>query len=103
MVIGDGIAAEAMTTLTGGSFLVAMALLMGATNFQIGLLAALPTFTNLFQLLSIWLVRHYNNRRVIAVIGSLLARIPLVIVGIVALSNPSHSSVDVLIFFLLFY
>lgn len=60
MVIGDGLAAEAMTVLTGGAFLVAMALLMGANNFQIGLLAALPTFTNFFQLLSIWLVRRYN-------------------------------------------
>lgn len=103
MVIGDGIAAEAMTTLTGGSFLVAMALLMGATNFQIGVLAALPTFTNLFQLFSILLVRRYNNRRIISVIGSLLARIPLIVIGIIALSNPSHGSVDVLIFFLFFY
>lgn len=103
MVIGDGIAAEAMTTLTGGSFLVAMALLMGATNFQIGLLAALPTFTNLFQLISIWLVRRLNNRRFISVTGSLLARTPLIIVGITALSSTSQNSVDVLIFFLFFY
>jgi MFS family permease len=103
MVIGDGIAAEAMTTLTGGSFLVAMALLMGATNFQIGLLAALPTFTNLFQILSIWLVRRYNNRRIISVLGSLLARIPLIIIGIIALNTSSHNAVDVLIFFLFFY
>lgn len=33
LVIGDGLAAEAMTTFTGGAFLVAMALLMGASNF----------------------------------------------------------------------
>src|SRR6476469_2612066 len=103
MVIGDGLTAEAMTTLTGGAFLVAMALLMGADNFQIGLLAALPTFTNLFQLISIWLVHKYNNRRAIAVICALLARIPLVVVGVIALISKTQASVQILIFFLFFY
>jgi len=102
LVIGDGLAAEAMTTFTGGAFLVAMALLLGASNFQIGLLAAMPTFTNLFQLLSIWLVRKYNNRRAISVICSVLARVPLLIVGSLALFFSSYS-VSLLIFFLFFY
>lgn len=102
LVIGDGLAAEAMTTFTGGAFLVAMALLMGATNFQIGLLAAMPTFTNIFQLLSIWLVRKYNNRRAISVICSVLARVPLLIVGSLALFFYSYS-ISLLIFFLFFY
>lgn len=103
MVIGDGVATEAMTALTSGAFLVAMALLMGADNFQIGLLAALPTFTNLFQLISIWLVHKYNNRRAIAVICALLARIPLVVVGVIALISKTQTSVQILIFFLFFY
>jgi len=103
MVIGDGLAAEAMTVLTGGAFLVAMALLMGANNFQIGLLAALPTFTNLFQLLSIWLLRRYNNRRAIAVICGLLARFPLLVIGSLPFIFSSSTSVEVLIFFLFFY
>ncbi len=50
-IVQEGLAAEAMSTLTGGTFLVAMAVLLKATNFQIGLLAALPTLTNVFQLL----------------------------------------------------
>ena len=74
-----------MTTLTGGAFLVSMAVLIGATNFQIGLLASLPMFTNIFQLLSIWLVRRYNNRRAVSVICSVLARIPLLIIGAICL------------------
>lgn len=102
LVIGDGLAAEAMTSLTGGAFLVAMALLMGASNFQIGLLAALPTFTNIFQLLSIWLVRRYNNRRVIVVLCSLLARIPLVAIGLLPLLFQT-ASINLLITFLFFY
>ncbi|HEU4552512.1 MAG TPA: MFS transporter [Chitinophaga sp.] len=103
LVIGDGLAAEAMTTFTGGAFLVAMALLLGATNFQIGLLAGIPTFTNLFQLLSIWLVRRYNNRRAIAVLCSVLARFPLLIVGTLVLVFATDMSINVIIFFLVFY
>lgn len=103
LVIGDGLAAEAMTTLTGGAFLVAMALLIGASNFQIGLLAALPTFTNVFQLVSIWLVRKFHNRRAVAVFSSILARIPLLIVGMLLLLFPGNISVTTLIAFLFFF
>ena len=58
LVIADGLASEAMTTLTGGAFIIAMAILLGANNVQLGLIAALPTMVNVFQLISIWLVRR---------------------------------------------
>lgn len=101
MVVTEGLTTEAMTTLTTGAFLVAMALLLGASNLQIGILAALPTFANIFQLLSIWLVRRYNNRRAISVISALLARIPLIIVGV--LSFFASGSIQLLILFVFFY
>src|SRR5690554_3880398 len=101
LVIFDGIFAEAMTSLTGGAFLVALALLMGASNFQIGLLASLPTFTNVFQLLSIILVRRFNHRRALPVLCSLVARVPLLLVGLMALN--ASSSITLLLFFLFFY
>jgi MFS family permease len=101
LVIGDGLASEAMTTLTSGTFLVAMLVLLNANNFQIGLLAGLPTFTNVFQLLSVWLVRRFNNRRAIVVISSFLARTPLIIIGVLILvfkSIPVESMVFILFF-----
>ena len=49
LVIVEGLTTEVMTSFTGGAFLTAMALLMGATNAQIGVLAALPAFTNFFN------------------------------------------------------
>jgi len=101
MVIGDGLATEAMTVLTGGTFLIAMAILMGASNFQIGILAALPTFTNIFQLLSIWLVGKYKNRRLISVSCSIMARIPLLVIGILTIK--SYGSVRLLLSLLFFY
>jgi len=101
MVIGDGLATEAMTVFTSGTFLTAMALILGASNFQIGVLAGLPTFTNIFQLLSIWLVGKFNNRRLVAVGCALLARVPLLIIGLMALA--SKASIHLLISLLFFY
>jgi len=102
MVIWDGLAAEVMTSLTSGTFLVAIALLLGATNLQIGLLSAIPFFTNLAQLFSVWLVRRYNNRRAVAVYSAYLARIPLMFIaaGILWFSSVS---VESLLFFLFFH
>ena len=45
-VIKDGLASQAMVTLTGGVFLVAFALKLGASNTIIGLLAAIPALTS---------------------------------------------------------
>src|SRR4051812_23289249 len=103
LVIKDGLATEAMSAFTGGAFLVAMALMMGASNFQIGVLASLPTFTNIFQLLSIWLVKKYNNRRAVAVTCAFLARFPLLIIGSLPLIFSSATTIQVLLFFLFFY
>lgn len=102
-VIVDGLFTEAMTAFSSGTFLVAMALLMGASNFQIGLLAALPTFTNVFQLVSIWLVRKYNNRRAASAVCALLARIPLLVVGVMPLFFPTANLINLVIFFLFFF
>ena len=102
LVIGDGLASEAMTTLTGGTFLVAMAVLLGASNFQIGVLAALPTFTNIFQLISIWLVRRFNNRRAVSVVCSICARTPLILAGMMILFLP-EAGIETVIFILFFY
>jgi len=46
-LLKDGLTSQAMVTLTGGVFLVAFALKLGASNLQIGLLAAIPPLTQL--------------------------------------------------------
>ena len=103
LVIADGLAAESMVAFTGGAFLVAMALQLGATNFQFGILAALPTFSSVFQLVSIWLVRKYNNRRAITVVGTFFARFPLLLIGLLPFIFSTGTSVSVLIFLLFFH
>jgi len=74
-VIKDGLASQAMGTLTGGVFLVAFALKLGASNLSIGLLAAIPSLTQLIQIPAIYLVEKYRVRRAISVYASALSRI----------------------------
>jgi len=99
-IVREGVAAEIMVNLTGGTFLVAMALHLGASNFQIGLLASLPILTNIFQLISVWLVRKYQNRRAISIVTSLIARFALVIIGLLPFFFTGLGGVEVLIFLL---
>lgn len=103
LIIGDGITTETMTVFTSSAFLVALSLLLGASNFEIGLIAALPTLMNFFQLISIWLIRRYNNRRVVTVICSVMARTPLLLVGIYAFSVGLDSIRPIILFLSIYY
>jgi hypothetical protein len=49
-IIRDGLATQAMVTLTSGIFLVAFGLQLGASNTVIGLLAAIPPLAELIQM-----------------------------------------------------
>jgi MFS family permease len=102
LVIADGITAEAMVVFTSGTFLTAMAINLGATNFQLGLFAALPTFTTIFQLVSIWLVQRFNNRRIIAALFNFLARLPILAIGAIPFLFTAGTSVQVLLLLLFF-
>ena len=80
LVLYDGVASQAMQTFTGGAFLVAFALQLGASNVQIGLLSAIPTLANVFQLWSIRLVQRYPRRQVV-VYASVLGRTMLFLIA----------------------
>ncbi|MFH1904526.1 MAG: hypothetical protein ABIK53_03245 [bacterium] len=74
-VIKDGLTSQTMVTLTGGIFLVAFALKLGASNMTIGLLAAIPPLTQLLQIPSIYLVEKVRNRRAITTYAAGISRI----------------------------
>ncbi|PIP14010.1 MAG: MFS transporter, partial [bacterium (Candidatus Stahlbacteria) CG23_combo_of_CG06-09_8_20_14_all_40_9] len=74
-IIREGLATQMMVTLTGGVFLVAFALKLGASNLVIGLLAAIPPLAQLIQIPSIYLVEKYRVRRTITVYAAALSRI----------------------------
>src|ERR1700732_2869512 len=81
LVVTEGLMAEAMIVFTSGAFLVALAVHMGVSNFQLGLLAALPTFTSIFQVVSISLIQRFNNRKIVTAGFNFLARIPVITIG----------------------
>ncbi|MDK2915506.1 MAG: hypothetical protein PWR25_63 [Euryarchaeota archaeon] len=86
LVIRDGLATQAMVTLTGGIFLVAFALQLGASNTVIGLLAAIPPLAELLQIPAIYVVDRIRIRRLVVVAASLAARlcwIPIILIPFV--------------------
>jgi len=97
LVVADGLSAEAMVVFTSGTFLTAMAIHMGASNFQLGVLAALPTFTTIFQLFSIWLVQKFKNRKAITAFCNFMARVPLIAIGVLPFLFTAETSIEILI------
>lgn len=102
-VIRDGLASEVMAVLSGGAFLVALALKLGASNFQIGLLASVGTLASVFQLFAIYLIQKYRNRKAVVVYTLFSARISLIIISILPFLFTAGVSLNILIVLLCFH
>jgi len=96
-VIRDGLASQVMVTFTGGVFLVAYALKLGASNVTIGLLAAIPPLTQLIQIPSILLVERIRKRRLISMLGSASSRIFWLLIAVSSLILPLEAGLTFLI------
>jgi len=96
-IIRDGVASQAMAILTGGAFLVAFAVKLGASNFVIGLLAAIGPLSQLLQLPSIFLVEKIRNRRLITVVAAALSRLCWLIIAISPFIFPAKIAIAVLL------
>ncbi len=78
----DGVMSQSMATLTAGAFLTAFAIQLGASNFVIGLLAAIGPLSQLLQLPGILLVEKVRNRRAITVFAALISRLCFLMVAL---------------------
>ena len=103
MLMSSGICAQTMAVLTGGAFLVAFALLLGASNKIIGMLAAIGPLSQLLQLPSIFIVDRTGLRKVLFVISAFFSRVSLVVVAIVPWLVPLEHRLGVFIAALLFH
>lgn len=74
MVLRDGVATQIMANLTSGAFLVAFALLLGASNLAIGFIAALQALTQVLQIPAIYLVEATRNRKALMVASLTVSR-----------------------------
>jgi hypothetical protein len=77
-LVKDGIYAQATGALTAGVLLVGYGLALGASNFVIGLLAAIPFLAHLAQIPTILLVERLRARRAISVTTLAVGRALLV-------------------------
>ena len=102
-VIKDSLASMSMLTLTGGVFLVAFGLKLGASNTIIGLLAAIAPLTQLLQIPSIYLVEKYRVRRAIAIYAAISSRIFLLLIALTPFLFSSQMGLLLLIIGLFFH
>jgi len=75
LVLYDGLASEAMGSLTTGVFLAGFAVELGASNFAIGVLASVPFFVQLLQIPAVVLIERLRARRAISVWASGIGRL----------------------------
>jgi MFS family permease len=102
-IVRDGLATQAMVTLTGGVFLVAFGLQLGASNTVIGLLAAIPPLAELIQMPAITVVEKVRNRRLICVSASILARLFWLVIALSPFLFGPAAAIPVLILSLILY
>lgn len=99
-LILDGILSQVMGSLVGGAFLIGFALALGANNFQIGLLAALPPLGQLMQIPAVFLIRKVGKRKPVVLGFTVVARLVWLAVAaipLVLIEAGSFSAVAVLV------
>ena len=96
-VIKDGLTSQAMGTLTGGAFLVAFALSLGASYLLIGIMAAIPFLMQLVQIPTIYLIERYRTRSAISIYASAASRVAWFFVALIPLLVPGEAGLTFLI------
>jgi len=81
-VLLDGVASHLMSTLTGGVILVALAIQLNASNFVIGVIAAIPAITQLVQIPAIYIIERMQNRKIVTLVTAALGRLPLLLIAL---------------------
>ncbi|MCB1120548.1 MAG: MFS transporter [Verrucomicrobiae bacterium] len=103
LLIFDGICSQTMGVLTGGAFLVAFALHLGASNFVVGFFAAIMPLCQLLQIPSILLVEKFRNRKKLVVFPVIVSRAAWLVVPFIPLILPENARVPALVFLLFWY
>ncbi len=97
LILCDALASEAMGTLTTGVFLVGFALALGASNFAIGVLAAVPFCVQLLQIPAVLLVERLRARRDISVWSTAFGRTFLLGAAAAPLLGPGFAVVALIV------
>lgn len=90
MSVADGVFSQIFLTITTGSFVTALALFLGASDFVLGLITALPVLAQLVQLPAAWMVERRGDRRRLTVWSSMGRQFWLVPVLLLFVPIPSE-------------
>lgn len=88
IAVWEGIFATVHITLTTGAFLTGFALLLGANDFEIALLTAIPLLTQILQVVAVHAVEYAGRRKWITGICSLAGRALWVFLVLIPLIKP---------------
>lgn len=80
----EGALSFANTTLLNGIFLVGFGLALGANNLQIGILLAIPLFTNLLQLVSAFILEATGTKKGTTLVSLFFGRFLFLITVLIA-------------------
>ncbi len=101
-LVYDGIMSHLMGVLTGGVFLVAIALKFGASNFQVGLLAAIPPLMQLIQIPAIYIIEKIGSRKTVTFYAAFISRFGWLLIALSPLLFPPTVGLLILIIAVLF-
>lgn len=85
MITWQGVTATAIFSVVNSGVLAAYALVLGANNFQIGILASLPFIMQPFQIPAIILVERLRLRKVISLLTWFPAQVIWLVLGLIPL------------------
>ena len=80
----EGALSFANFTLLNGIFLVGFALALGANNFQLGILLAIPLFANLLQLFSAFILESTGTKKWTTLLSLFFGRYLWIVVVLIA-------------------
>lgn len=103
LLLLDGVSSQVMGALTGGALLVSFALLLGASNKVIGLIAAVGPLTQLLQIPAILVIEKTQRRKALVITASVIGRLFWVVVAAIPFLVPPAYRIPVLLLSLLLY
>ena len=98
----QAVAAAGADGLASGGFLAAFALILGASNFHIGIMTAIPFIVQPLQILAVVMVERIRMRKIVAVIAYFITYatwIPVALIPFI-IDVPNTGAVTLLLFFI---
>ena len=98
----QAVAAAGADGLASGGFLAAFALILGASNFHIGIMTAIPFIVQPLQILAVVMVERIRMRKIVAVIAYFITYatwIPVALIPFI-IEVPNTGAVTLLLFFI---